>query len=91
MEEVQSLTEDLRLMIHLDPKPLTGVHTTEALLQLLLDIVWGEEPYRGSKSMLHSRFPKVLLAIFSYRIKSAGAGRNLVQARAPAILVLFIA
>ena len=40
MEEVQSLTEDLRLMIHFDPKPLTGVQTAEALLQLLLDIVW---------------------------------------------------
>ena len=34
MEEVQSLTEDLRLMIHFDPEPLTGVQTAEALLQL---------------------------------------------------------
>jgi hypothetical protein len=39
MEEVQPLTEDLRLMIHFDPEALTGVQTAEALLQLLLDIV----------------------------------------------------
>lgn len=57
---------DLRLMIHFDPEPLTGVQTAEALLQLLLDIVWVEKPYRGAKSMLRSRFPKVVLAIFSY-------------------------
>jgi hypothetical protein len=66
MEEAQSLTEDLRLMIHLDPEALSGVQTAEALLQLFLDIVWVEEPYRGAKSMLHSWFPKVVLAIFSY-------------------------
>ena len=66
MEEVQSLTEDLRLMIHFDPEALSGVQTAEALLQLLLDIVRVEEPYRGAKSMLHSRFPKVVLAIWSY-------------------------
>lgn len=59
MEEVQSLTEDLRLMIHFDPEALSGVQTAEALLQLLLDIVRVEEPYRGAKSMLHSRIPKV--------------------------------
>ena len=35
MEEVQSLTEDLRLMIHFDPEALTGMQTAEALLQPL--------------------------------------------------------
>src|SRR5580704_7121858 len=47
MEEVQPLPEYLRLMIHFDPEALTGVQTAEAPLQLLLDIVRNEEPYRG--------------------------------------------
>jgi len=65
MEEVQSLTEDLRLMIHFDPETLTGMQTAEALLQLLLDIARVEKPYRGAKGVLHSRFPKVVLALFA--------------------------
>jgi hypothetical protein len=36
MEEVQALSEDLRLVIQLDPQALTGVQTAEAPLQLLL-------------------------------------------------------
>jgi hypothetical protein len=66
MEEVQSLTEDLRLMIHFDPEALTGMQTAEALLQPLLDIARVEKPYRGAKGVLHSRFPKVVLALCSY-------------------------
>ena len=34
MEEVQSLTEDLRLMIHFDPETLTGMQTAEALREV---------------------------------------------------------
>jgi|HubBroStandDraft_1064217.scaffolds.fasta_scaffold4499171_1 hypothetical protein len=49
MEEVQPLPEYLRLMIHFDPEALTGVQTAEAPLQLLLDIVRNEEPYRGGR------------------------------------------
>ncbi len=49
MEEVQALPKDLRLMIHFDPEALTGMQTAEALLQLLLDIVRIEEPYRGGQ------------------------------------------
>jgi len=37
------------LMIHFDPEALTGVQTAEAPLQLLLDIVRNEEPYRGGR------------------------------------------
>jgi hypothetical protein len=37
-----------------------------APLHLLPDIVQVEEPYRGAKSMLHSRFLKVVSAIGSY-------------------------
>ncbi len=66
MEEVQSLTEDLRLMSHFDPETLTGMQTAEALVQLLLDIARVEKPYRGAKGVLHSGFPKVVLALCSY-------------------------
>ena len=66
MDEVQALPRRLALMIHFDPEALTGMQMAEAPLQLLLDIVRVEEPYRGAKSMLHSRFPKVVLAICSY-------------------------
>ena len=41
MEEVQSLSKYLRLMIHFDPEALTGMQTAKALLQLLLNIVSG--------------------------------------------------
>lgn len=66
MEEIQSLTEDLRFMVHFDPEALPGVQMAETLLQLLFDLIRVEEPCRGAKSIFHSWFPKVVLPICSY-------------------------
>jgi hypothetical protein len=56
MEEVQTLSEDLRLVIHLDPAALTGAQTAQAPLQLLPNIVCRQDSCRGGLWMLHSGF-----------------------------------
>ena len=65
MEEVQSLTEYLRLMIHFDPEALTGMQTSEALLPASPR----SRPNRGTLPlrpwMLHVRVSKMESAISS--------------------------
>jgi hypothetical protein len=46
MEKILALSEDLCLVVHLDPEALASMQAAKALLQLLPDIVWIDDSRR---------------------------------------------